>query len=908
MKLMYILIIIIIIISSHMFLIDANSVNLIEQIEFSSFKIENVDEAINQINLDITEIYDWEGDYYPSERIINNRKYTINKDIINSALSNEFYRNLFIVYGGHTNVSPNSIRVFKGKNQPRYIGYSVDGDNFENPDFPLDNWGGLKINERSYYREPWREDNLRSRYNFRNNIFNGMEELEENIQKGLDVIRANQTGKDLLFFPGNFANRSFYDAGTKLKHPVTGEEDQWYNYVQVIQPPTYYSWGHGWMFIRDTGNYLSVPIAPFFLVADNLYVELLNSPPSSVRTGEMVEIEIVARSESGDTVTTSARWEAFDEKGNSLFENPETYINENFIIEDGIRQSKVSVRIREGENIVRFVLNNPEEPKPREGIIPGYTDNIIEVVITGIPVIEIVENIEIPYGVLSIDYNSVLNRGAVITARLTLPQDTETRRYSWVNDTTRGRLVVNTNDNIGLFKDFNVRENNPAGINEVTVFRRPRIETTIHRSTLGDNPGVVWLENFSQPKASGNILTDGQVTRDYRLESYTESEEGEYSWTYGGQNTTNAVFSPYTIQTVNVIARVYNGMRSIAAKRFKNEIENNKTDSLNKKMYWTSEPYNFDVIRWMCHLDENKREYDPTPIAGRYQRIFRQQNSGDIKIAIESPMRDEYMQAREAARGGINRKDLYDKAVFATDRELQRFDYPIKSGYYFNPAGTYSFKVETVTYKPVTTDTQDHRDIVNSLINSFRYETDIMYIDNNREAVNIRNQLLSQRGNSFSKRPGTLTAENNTGVNGIELVTVLDRNSDNSRYTKTVEEIHHEQISGGDTHEYWKMVMEGYSESGTLSSRDEYRYREYVREGQKMYRITETTQVDIIINRDNVNTFTHVHMPDGNYYIRVWMENIDLEDSNHAYSSLGTLRGVLLDEINITVKGSIYDD
>jgi hypothetical protein len=38
------------------------------------------------------------------------------------------------------------------------------------------------------------------------------------------------------------------------------------------------------------------------------------------------------------------------------------------------------------------------------------------------------------------------------------------------------------------------------------------------------------------------------------------------------------------------------------------------------------------------------------------------------------------------------------------------------------------------------------------------------------------------------------------------------------------------------------------------------------------------------------------------------MDNIDLGSSSHAYSSLGTLSGVMLDEMYITVKGSMYDD
>ena len=457
-----------------------------------------------------------------------------------------------------------------------------------------------------------------------------------------------------------------------------------------------------------------------------------------------------------------------------------------------------------------------------------------------------------------------------------------------------------------MFRKYS-EQNNPP-VNEVRrsrVERNPIVNFTIERRDFGDDPeGRKWLDiNPSTP-----VVKNGRLFSEGYIQGWDVYECGfEDCELCPHKVLRTAPFNEVTKDlTFNVY--VYNGMKNIPSKSFRNEIENNRVDSLNKKMYWESEPYNFNVIRWMCRLDSNGKEYGWTPVDGKYQRTFKQQNSGDIQIKINSPMEIEYMQARDAARQGINRKDLYDKAVFPTDIDLQRFDYPIKSGYYFNPAGKYTFTVETVTYKPVPSDTQEHKDIVNALINSFNYETDLMYINDYREAVNIKGELLPERGNTFSARPGILTAQDNKGINGIELVTVLDRNSDESRYTKKVEEIYHEHISGGNTHEYWKMVMEGYEESNTLSSRDNYKYREYVKPGQKMYKITETTEVDIIINKDNINTFTHAHMPDGEYYIKVWMDNVDLGSSSHAYSSLGTLSGVMLDEMYITVKGSMYDD
>ena len=104
---------------------------------------------------------------------------------------------------------------------------------------------------------------------------------------------------------------------------------------------------------------------------------------------------------------------------------------------------------------------------------------------------------------------------------------------------------------------------------------------------------------------------------------------------------------------------------------------------------------------------------------------------------------------------------MYDKAVFATDKELQRFDYPIKSGYYFNPAGEYKITLETVTYKPVAGKTKDHENLVNALINSFRYETDLIYITDRREAVNINNNPIRSIGGKLQKEPAVVSVMNN---------------------------------------------------------------------------------------------------------------------------------------------------
>jgi len=102
--------------------------------------------------------------------------------------------------------------------------------------------------------------------------------------------------------------------------------------------------------------------------------------------------------------------------------------------------------------------------------------------------------------------------------------------------------------------------------------------------------------------------------------------------------------------------------------------------------------------------------------------------------------------------------------------------------------------------------------------------------------------------------------------------------------------------------------MEGYSLSGSLDSYTKYKYREYVAGNQKVYEITETTKVEIVVNGGNNKFYTHPKMPDGEYYIRVWLDNINLgKMSGVDYSSINdTLKGVILDNIKITEKGLTY--
>jgi hypothetical protein len=522
---------------------------------------------------------------------------------------------------------------------------------------------------------------------------------------------------------------------------------------------------------------------------------------------------------------------------------------------------------------------------------------------SGSEAIKLIVPAKLPYDMLSKKEKHTLPSS---TVTLQLPDLLEAR---WTGNATGGLDV--TNETPELYRDFKV-ENNPK-VNEPSesITRTPTTTYTIKREDFGDDPlKRKWL-NLAAPGTpltrNGEISYKGQVSRPYQYK-YTwptcTGEGKERTCTENSEIRSGTVTGDFTTGTVDKAydMYVYNGREEIKEREYRNEIENNDNHSLKKNLYWTNEPYLYSVIRWMHHQDEVGKKDNWIQAPGQYERQFIQQASGTVTWDIENSMDSEYSQAREAARKKTNKKPLYDKAVFATDRELQKYDYPIKSGYYFNPAGSYNFTVKTVVYKQTDQDTNDHKDLVKAVIDSFRYESDLIFINNKKSvvnfqesAVNIRNETLRSKGGIFERKVGVVSVKEPNGVNAVPLLQVLDRSQDNSRYTKKVEEIQYSNKRGGDSHKFWKMVLEGYSDSYTEGSNTNYVYREYV-EKDRIYKITETTKVTINVNQDNVPLYTHANMPDGT-------------QGDHTYKILKLLNGIDdLDSIQVTVVGSMFDD
>ncbi len=868
----------------------------------------DVSNALENFNADMRTYYGIpEGINYFKASVADEKgkEYELSTEQLTKALDRPDYLYLFVVYGNAHEVEGNDSIYFKGENQPRYLGYNIDVNKFENPYHPFDSWGGWKMTERSYFKEPWKNTNLIGKYQISPNKFCGSKiklskpdgtiyegNLEANIQLGLDTVRSQQTGADLLVNPGNLAGRRFYDAGSKPIDPDTGKEGLWCDFVQVIQPPTYFSWGTGWVFKTDDMHYASVPIAPFMLVKDNLTVRP-DLVPSDVYEGTSVHISVTAASEKGYPVKTTARWEGYGDSGVNILDIE----NSDFVIENGRKSSSINTpELNPGKNTFRFTINSPGNPVPEES---NYMDNSVEITINAVPRSAIQGKVILDYDVLSKDFEYPLNRGNNLKAELRLPVNGDNARYSWVGGTTNGSLTVQKSDPGNVLGGFKV-DSNPPEINtdNVAVVRSPKVKAVIRREPLGDNPGSKWSDNLADLLAVPEITYDGKVSREYKKEIYTVAGHSDsidnstdppgliatpvYDWVYDGGGTRDALFNPAGRETITVAARVFNGspvLPAIQGRKFKEEFADGESSAVKKKIYWISEPYSVLVQRWMKHLDSDGGIKSYEAREGRYNRSFTQQAWADITFKVDNSMSGLYGHDRQNAKnymppGAQN----YLRVPFASDKEYSVIAYPFKSGYYFNPCGKYSVTIKTLTYKNKSGATQDHAGLINSVKNAFNFSSNLIYTDNGKDYC--------------------LNLDKNSSLVNIEV---------KSKEPVCVE-IPHAPGSNGDTHKFFKEILEGWSESGTIGSFDNYKYREYVRDGNlHIYQVTEETTVTFEVNKSNIKLYTDLKMPDGDNY---WMKAGFKGFSCHGIGVTGTdvYEKGILDRININVVGSAYND
>ena len=857
------------------------------------------------------------------------------------------YRDLNIVYGSGNDVDPklpvgNTVLTWKGKSQSRYLGFTIKGFLYENPNFPWDaGWNGVQIQNFKFIKYPWYDPDVHARYIIRKNEFTSndvkakyggteaYQNLEALIQIGMDEHYAGVKGSDIAV---NCSNQNYvYDRGGKPKNE-DGSDGEWVDFVQVIQPPTYYSWGTGWAFLDWNGDdnpdsYMTVPIAPFsYADVHNLYVRVLESTSSAPEgTDVTVVLRIMSTFDKTIPLETSATWKIYEKSTNRLLATEEL---PNIIIEEGQKLLRKTYKVPSGGLKFVFSVNNTNPPKPEEGGTtdrnnPIYLDNEVEIPVNAL---QRQDGHALPYEL----YYDVLSRKAqfglgskgnslTLSARLELPPNSDSVQYYWDGPTVGGLTVTNGNER--ALSNFTVENNDPARPDETTVTRTPIIKGIVLREKFGDKPGEEWKDNFSALEDTSMISFNGKVSKPYGTLVKVALPLGGYTWVSGGGGTISAYFQPGSLPFKPTV-KVYHGEDQPVSARgpvydvngsprykynyglsdhseFSAGEQSTADDPTNqtKKFAWEGRRYlDIPVLRYMYHAGvDGNPEGDYEPILGKLPRKFQHKDTAEVKYEILTSYKDHFEPDRQLAEDGKTKR--FENAPFATDlsawqgHDGDRDYFPLKAGYYYRPYAQYKATVKTVSYLRAG-EKSEHAAIVEKVKDSFWAQTTLSHSDENGNEISVpyeidrnvayRTDLVKRERLQYSPDRVEDDVEEPTGTNGL-----------------------------------YKRLLEGWDSSATVDSFTNYKYREYVKplEDKEIYRIEEVTEITFTVNPHGDKFYTHPNLRDNDYTINAGFAeftqsfNNGEEDNEVKVSRIeGPDNDGLIDTITFTIFDSMFDD
>jgi len=705
--------------------------------------------------------------------------------------------------------------------------------------------------------------------------------LEKLIQKGVDTIWAGKTGADVDFRSGSpFDQRRNAPVHNRGEAPPGG----WTNYILVMVPPTYVSWGYGARFSADPNNAnviyeIDIPIAPIDMVLDDLEVHWKEPLPASVDPGEQVTLTVTVTSNFNRDVVPVYSW-SLPGAGNVTDPNGEQpWIT---IPAMGTVDLSVTFTVPAGGLLAAFEVNPPDAQGYRGVTENGdYDNNKVEHFIATKAPPPMPGGTHIPAWVLTKELDFSLPSS---TASLTLPKG------SWDGNAT-GSLTV-TNQSEDIYRNFAVSNNDPVDEASSTITRTPRIAAMLDRADFGDDPKSGHFAPNSPVFQTALIEGSGSVSRPYKYSTTKYRADGT-SYTVSSSGTASADFSPINDEQTYIFD-VYNGRAELPFRKVfdrkadRGAIEDN---GVTYDLAWEGTPIEFDVVRWMCHRHADDSEYDWEAVAGQYTRTFIGQSTGSLTWSSTLTQAAGYESDRDNARNGLTGSNNYQNAVFATDPYLQSIPYPIKSGYYFNPVGAYTCTVVTKQYKDHIPDTatEEHMELVEKVTDAFHYSSELQYITASRDVTTLTDADPRKSVSNGNPR-GILSVEPpETEIDVSDpLPTTLER-------TGSIDPLLEE-------------VMEGYSNSMTEDSYSAYKYQE--RTDKEIYLVTETTVITFTLAAPESigRIYTHVNMPNGGYRLRVWQEPFIFTGPSEKRANLPIPNSGFFDGLVATVRGSVYDD
>jgi hypothetical protein len=447
-----------------------------------------------------------------------------------------------------------------------------------------------------------------------------------------------------------------------------------------------------------------------------------------------------------------------------------------------------------------------------------------------------------------------------------------------------------------------------------TIIRSPRITATLDRADFGDDPlNGDFAPNNTPLSKTGHIDGKGWASCDYYYTVRSKNDDGtwDYDTVYG---TARGDFTP--INDIREYAfDVYNGIKNLPKKPEISVNDPNGSRSMRTfpsgdreyryKLEWEGTHYPLglgsgaQVIRWMCHRQAGGSEYGWEPVDGQYGRVFIGQSTASVSWKTLTTMEAGYREDRANASERKSGSGYYANAVFATDKSLQKYAYPVKSGYYFNPIGAYSCTLTTVQYKDVDAPTEEHKELVEKIKEAFWYDSELIYVDRSGKYSTLG--PITHKG---GRKHGLLSIATEAGAplyTKLKTSTAMaDAYKDGAGITAIDPLI--------------REILEGYSESGTEGSYEGYRYREQT--DKELYRVEETTGITFTLGvpASGGRFYTYVNMKNGEYKVTAKVSGIEfdfapyLEGTYSGGSTVLKMKDFVLDGIKVTVSGSMYDD
>ena len=669
-----------------------------------------------------------------------------------------------------------------------------------------------------------------------------IERLENAIQTGMDLVYGNPRIKGNMIRPGYNQSLRIHDMGGKPHG-----NGRWVDYIIVMIPPTDISWGLGLRFNANGGKYwtIDIPIAPYNMTERfDLSTRYLTYAETANAGDAVTFIAEVNSNIEEVTDGVSYRWSITDAGGNPVsgvsYGGHGSSASGTFSIDKYYTKQFAASFTMPSSNVrVSFEVNGDKKYdetnyKNNRSIVDPVDPVTVRILQPAPPLTE--GEVVLDYDIYSRDHESRLAPMTAHFAARAYEGNGEAGISSWTN-------------NSSVLSNYNYE--NHFTVNSAPFTINPWYKGKLLRSGFGDNPEAkVYKANGVYPITVTQTAT-GQAWRRF--------------WTaMGVDKEGNVIYGlatewhnfPTATTHLPVRALVYNG-GSVGKPYTKNEVSG-------ANISWTSNPVTFSVYRKMYHMDLGGNRVGEKSVPGQFTRSFTAQNTASVVWSAPMTLAQGYARDRQTAS---NRGSNYTNAIFATDKQFARVAYPFKSGYMFNPVGTYQCVVKSTVYYDISASEAEkksaHEELVNKVINSFVYDNNLQYTTNGKDVYDYKNV-------TSANRKGILNVTRNDSAN----ITAIP-------------------------HSQYQTCMEGYSESGTLQSFNNYKYREFVSK-DRVSRIDAQTVITFTVG-SSAKRYTYINMRDGQYPITV-------RSMPFSFKGL-TAPGIhLSDGITVTVKGSLYDD